>query len=67
MSGLRKAINLSFQGERKKQDSNQMLASEKAELWRQLKDQWLPGVCREMNTQSIEVSMRVSNTLNDIK
>ena len=60
MSGLRKAVNLSFQGERKKKKRFQLDAIlEKAELWRQLKDQWLPGVCREMNTQSNEVSMRV--------
>lgn len=60
MSGLRKAVNLSFQGERKKKKRFQLYAFlEKAELWRQWKDQWLSGVCREMNTRSVEVSLRV--------
>ena len=48
-SGLINGPNLSFQGERKRFQLCAIL--QKAELWRQLKDEWLSGVCREEYTE----------------
>lgn len=66
MSGLRKAINLSFQEKKKTKISTDAIL-EKARTMEQLKSQWLPGVCRRWYTEYQKFSYEGENTLNDIK